>query len=353
MGREAIAAFLRRVDARLLGSSLARFFAGARKAPFCVSLDISSRCNIRCRTCSLEKWYPVHGHRDIDEALVAGLARTLRGTKVLFLQCNCEPLLNRDVANIIRQFKKENPNLHVLFATNGTLLTPALSAQLITSGLDEIYFSIDGATPETHDAIRSGSSLTRITEAIKDLRRQKEAKGSATPKIGILTVSSRQNVRELASIPALARELGAETLTINGLEPYDEEAAGQVLWGETADIETARVFAELEERAKENGISLNIPSLRVQPGRGCLQLGCVIDTAGEVYPCSSLSYERPFFYLGEKLMHPRVSFGNIRESGLGDIWNSRAYRTFRKKVMTNAPPACCAKCPVRRRVITP
>ena len=39
--------------------------------------------------------------------------------------------------------------------TNGTLLTEELSMQLVKAGLDKLWFSIDGAKPESYSDVHS------------------------------------------------------------------------------------------------------------------------------------------------------------------------------------------------------
>jgi radical SAM protein with 4Fe4S-binding SPASM domain len=269
------------------------------------------------------------------------------------LQCNCEPLLNKNIVDIVRRLKQENPNLHVAFATNGTLLSPSISSGLIDVGLNQIWFSIDGASEETYESIRRGAKFEEVIENIKNLISQKELKQAVLPKAGMITVASTKNVSELFSILELTGELHLDSLIINGLEPYDEEMANSVLWGKSAKQEYIQVFGKLERLAREKGIELRLPSLQLESYTSCTLSGCTIDSNGNVYPCSCLSYERPYFYFGEKNVHSRISFGSLKENDLSKIWNSREYRSFRNRLTKGRFPKCCHKCLLQNKVICP
>ena len=46
--------------------------------------------------------------------------------------------------------------------TNGTLLTQEMSGRLIEAGLDVLWVSLDGATPESYADVRLGAALPEV-----------------------------------------------------------------------------------------------------------------------------------------------------------------------------------------------
>ncbi len=350
---ERIRAGVKALDRRMLNLKLSRSIARARQSPASLSVDISRSCNLKCRMCSLEQWYPRLSNKTMPVEVVEELAHIVPKVNSIALQCNTEPLLNRNIVDIIRQFKKVKPTLHISFVTNGMLLSRSVSSKLIESGLDEIGVSIDGATAETNDGMRLGGKLEKILRNIKDLNAEKDAKASSTPRLRIVTVSSKKNVSELVAILELAIQLRADSFTVNGVEPYDEEMANLALWGMSVNGEFRNVFAELRRIASKNGIKLSLPSLELQPYKYCVLNGCVIDSDGDVYPCGPLSYERPYYYLGDKSIHPRKSFGNVQERSLSEIWNSKKYRGFRTSLLEGHLPDYCSRCLMQNEVICP
>lgn len=344
---------VRDIAKKSLKRRMARLLDSVSKSPIAISVDLSGSCNFNCRMCSLKKWYPKDSNRVIPDEIVEKIANIVPRLRTIYLQCNCEPLLNPNITQIIRGFKDINPKLRISFVTNGSLLTPSLSSELIDAGLDEISFSIDGASAKVHNSTRRGSRLDKLVRNIKELNIEKESAQSEIPKVGISTVSSTDNIHELVSILQLACELRASSFSINGLEPYDEEMEELTLWGETINPEFSGVFPRLRKLARANGIEIRLPSPSLQFKKSCFNLGCVIDSNGEVYPCSPLSYERPYFYLGEKRLHSRMSFGSLRDTDFLEIWNSEDYRNFRKRVQNGHLPDCCRKCLLNSGVICP
>ena len=50
--------------------------------------------------------------------------------------------------------KSHFPNVYLYTSTNGLALSEAQARRLVHSGIDEVTFSIDGATPETYAQYR-------------------------------------------------------------------------------------------------------------------------------------------------------------------------------------------------------
>jgi radical SAM protein with 4Fe4S-binding SPASM domain len=169
----------------------------------------------------------------------------------------------------------------------------------------------------------------------------------------VVTISSKENLDELVEIFHLARSLGVDSFNILGLEPYTVTMSNRILYGEIIRPEYRNVFSALKKLARKHRIKMRLPSLRSKPHKTCDLRGCIIDSNGEIYPCATLSYERPFYYLGEKFIHPGISFGNVLEKDFFDIWNSSEYKTFRRNLLHGKLPGFCQKCLMKHRVICP
>ena len=53
------------------------------------------------------------------------------------------------------------------FTTNATLLNDTISKKIIDSGVDVVFFSVDGASKETFEKIRVGANFERVKENIR------------------------------------------------------------------------------------------------------------------------------------------------------------------------------------------
>ena len=99
--------------------------------------------------------------KKLFKKIVAELVPYADWIKWICLSRNGEPLLNKNIALMVKQLKDIGIK-RVTFTTNATALTEKKSYELIKSGLDEIRFSIDGFTKETFEKIRKDGKYEEI-----------------------------------------------------------------------------------------------------------------------------------------------------------------------------------------------
>ena len=320
-------------------------------------LDISGSCNLSCRMCSLKTWYKNRGQMSMDT--VSRLAKLFESGSVnrVSLQCNCEPLLNNNITDIVRFIKQKNKNIYIFFVTNGTLLNPQVIASLLKSGINDIAISLDGATKETYEKVRLGADFDLVISNIKELVRQRALEPNELKQIGLITVGTKENIYELQDILAIGKQLGVNYLIVPGLEPYTEEMANMVLYGRKISPQYRELFVKLIQKGRGYGINVVLPFLKANRFRHCLVgkclMSCSIDWNGDLHPCSSLSYERDYYYLGKKTSRPRVTFGNINKQDIYDIWDSKEFKQFRHNVLIGRLQPYCRNCLTKDWVISP
>lgn len=317
----------------------------------CVALNISGACNLNCRICSLPQWYEKRGQMPFET--LKKIEKALPHLRVIDLSANCEPLLNTELEKFIKFIRKNNEDLFITLNTNGTLLNKKLSLKLLEGGLDRICVSLDSANKENFERIRRGACFDTVLKNIRELSRQRRHCKNRLKELGLITVIFKDNIYELEEILDLAKSLGINTWTINGLEPYSREMAGKILYGKKGNDKVQDIFFNLKRTAAKYGIEVYFPFLRIFNYTKCILRYCIINSDGEVYPCAFLSYKRIYYYLGNKLTHPKISFGNINNMDLLDIWNSEKFRKFRQNVSRGKFAYCCKHCLFSNRVICP
>lgn len=131
-----------------------------------VFLHVTKACNLNCSYCYFSARKPLP-----DEMSTAEFAQlwpdmvALRPEKVVFT--GGEPLLRRDILDLLRGLKEADPQHHVLrcLNTNGHLVTPELARQLV--GLaDEVRVSLDGLR-ERNDALRGPGNFDAAMRALE------------------------------------------------------------------------------------------------------------------------------------------------------------------------------------------
>jgi len=110
--------------------------------PKILYLETTNRCNLRCKGCILYRgnWEP---ERDISLAELIRITDQVPDLEQVYLHGIGEPLLNKELPDIIRHLKRRN--VYFLFNCTGILLIYQRQQKLIATGLDELRISLDAA----------------------------------------------------------------------------------------------------------------------------------------------------------------------------------------------------------------
>ena len=177
-----------RISAKLRGSG----------TPAVAGLELTCRCNIRCRHCyvtgSAEEELTLSEYRGLIDDLYD------LGTFCLVFTGG-EPLLRDDFFDIVGHARKKG-FLTVLF-TNGTRIDRETADRIEAARFWQVEISLCGATADTHDLItRCPGSFKKTVAAVRHLRRRGIT-------VNLKTLLTRLNVHEFRSMETLARSLGA------------------------------------------------------------------------------------------------------------------------------------------------
>jgi len=98
------------------------------------------------------------------------------------------------------RYAKDRGVQWVYFTSNATLLNRDKAEELITSGLDSITFSFDGATAETYEKIRVKAKYDEVVNNIVYFSNLKKKLGMDKPKIIINTILMRDTQDEIFQV---------------------------------------------------------------------------------------------------------------------------------------------------------
>jgi MoaA/NifB/PqqE/SkfB family radical SAM enzyme len=317
-----------------------------------MAIDISGTCNLRCEMCVLHESFLKKGMMSFDT--FHKLAGQITQIPFIRLSNNCEPMLNPNMARMIALLKSSNSKVFVELTTNGTLLSNELSEALIDSTLDRLQVSLDGATKQTFEKIRSGADFDKVVANVENLIYLKQKRNSNLPVLEIVFVAMKSNIQELKDVVDMAASYGIRSITVNGLEPYSPELDDLKLWSSKAEPrDTSELMEEISHYARSKNITMVAPRLFTKKVFYCAITSPIISWDGSVSPCSPLSYERTVYYDGNKITMPHLSFGNINDTSFWEIWNSQAFVKFRRSVMFGRLPPYCKNCLMKKQVICP
>lgn len=130
----------------LAGRAVVNYFT---HRPYCASFELTHACNARCAHC--HRGGPVPGERLATPERLLEICREVR--PVVAIMSGGEPLLRRDLPEIVGLFKAKAGPIRIFVNTNASLL-PRRYAELDDAGVDEFLISLD-YPDERHDAFRS------------------------------------------------------------------------------------------------------------------------------------------------------------------------------------------------------
>lgn len=119
------------------------------RRPYCASFELTHNCNARCQHCHRGATIP--NEELATPARLLEVCRELR--PIVAIMSGGEPLLRRDLDEIVRTLKQGCAPLRVFLNTNAALLTPRRFAELCDAGVDEVLISFD-YPDERHDEFR-------------------------------------------------------------------------------------------------------------------------------------------------------------------------------------------------------
>jgi MoaA/NifB/PqqE/SkfB family radical SAM enzyme len=310
--------------------------------------EVANRCNSLCATCPLT-FSPQESARQLSLDELKGLVDQLPDLRRAVLQGIGEPLLNRDLAEMIRYLKQRG--IYVVFNTNATLLTRRRQVQLIDSGLDELRVSIDASTPETYHRVRGIPAFERVVANVGEMVRTQRELGAATPRLSFWFTGMVDNLSELLGLVALAARIGVEEVYLQRLTYWGEGLASeeQSIFRRQRDGVEA-LLAEAERLAERLGVRLRgagaaTPGESVvgrppdaEPWRACsrpLRLAYVT-AQGTALPCCIAPFtDAPY---------EDITLGNYLKDGVAAVWNGERYQEFRRRLYSSQPPPSCRNC---------
>ena len=198
-----------------------------------VYVELTSRCNLNCTTCIRNSWDKSQGDMSSDMwERVVGSLQGLPSRPDVFFGGFGEPLLITDIAEKVKQVKPLARKVELI--TNGILLTKERSRELIDSGLDMLWVSLDGATPESYSDVRLGATLPKVLENIEHLSYMRH-ETARMPEIGIAFVAMKKNIADLPALIHMGPKLGISQYMVTNVFPYTEEMCKEMLYIRSMD----------------------------------------------------------------------------------------------------------------------
>ncbi|HZW21462.1 radical SAM protein [Noviherbaspirillum sp.] len=322
--------------------------------PEYVQIEPVGQCNLRCRMCPIQfrgEGGPGQPRAFIDPDVFRRLVDQFPSMTELQLQGLGEPLLHPHFFDMVRY--AAGRGIRVSTNTNMTVLTDQRAEECVRSGLHTMHISLDGATPETYQAIRLRARFERVLRNLRRLVQAKVRLESTLPHLRLVAVAMRENLEELPGLVALAHAEGIDTVFVQHLchdfgesslpeqyAPMRRFIDDQTLLHEDAE-RVERCFRAAREQAAALGVALRLPNLVPRnhppgiPGRQRCDWpwrGSYVSYDGKAMPCCMVATP------------DRIHFGDMAQDGVEAVWNNEKYTAFREQLDSSAPPEVCRSC---------
>jgi len=272
--------------------------------PVAMTFAVTYKCQCNCVHCSAGR----HLKNDLQELSTIEAKAVIKASQNLGVSIIAftggEPLLRDDIFELISYVDKKKA-IPILF-TNGQFLSDENVEKLANAGLFSVFVSIDSPIPEEHDKLRGMPGL--FNSAISGIKKMK-SKGVF---VGIASYATRSatNKGMYKRLYSLARDLGVQNLML-----FDGVPTGNMLKN-TSEMLTYNQREEIREFSSKIFKNQIIPPLSSQSWQNSIEgylggIGCLganiqyyVSAYGEVTPCDFTP----------------LSFGNVRDKPLKDIW---------------------------------
>lgn len=336
-------------------------------------VTVTSRCNIRCKTCGLwrNKWdLPYKTAKEVMENYPYVERLVWLGGEV-FLYKYFEEMFDEAC--------KWN-NLKQQIITNGYVLNEKWMNKIIKAENTELTFSIDGATKEVYEEIRQGSNFERVISNIRYIFNLKKNLGIKKD-IRMNSVIMKTNYKQIYDLLELAHNEGFNQLSLMALH-FDSAPNENIFYGDSRDQDALnfvyKAIPILKERAKQYNVDLDIllpcgdesfeevvakqdniaMSSKIEKGQEGKKVEIKEKTKIEeprdlIIPIDRVCCKMPWNYMmicddGNVLLTGSCvkRIGNIYENSINEIWNSSVAQEYRKLMIEKKFPddMCRTEC---------
>lgn len=287
--------------------------------PLSIGVGPSSFCNLKCSYCAAHGVAATKLNKSLlkyDDFCKAidSLSKFQSQISAISFSDNGEPLINKDIANMVRYAKEVGKIQSAKIFTNGILLTNQVSEALIDAGLDVLRLSIQGVSSEQYFSLCgvkiNYDKLLENIEYFYNYRNKVNSKCIIFVKTFDQSLKTKEDEDKYYSdFGNICDQISLETIIPVSTEEYD-----------------------LPEKITTD---TNIMKQKVEKSNVCPQpfYTMYIRSNGNVTPCCAADPE----------FSPDLLLGNVANDSLYDMWNSDKLKSIYKcqlKLESYKLPTC-------------
>ena len=323
-------------------------------------IEPTTKCNLNCKMCFRHTWFDepmcdlsLEEYRHVLETMP-------KSVETIFFGGMGEPLFHKDILEMIRLAAETGADVELL--TNGTLLSETMINGIMDAGLPRLWISIDDL--ETDSSINANSHAGgdhsghnhsgKVLSNIRTLNKIRQKRLSSIS-LGITFVAMKSNAHQLGKLPFFIAQHLVDEVNVSNISPTDEASQKELLYtglvnmytgpGKGSVLPTVRMpYFDMNIPEAADGIrslmskqNFNLyfndqPVLRKTGYCKFVREGMTFVRAdGQVSPCMALLHNGYTYMHNIRRKISRCTFGSVKEQPLAEIWNSRDYKSFRRK----------------------
>jgi hypothetical protein len=126
-----------------------------------------------------------------------------------------EAFLHKRALDMVEYIKSRHPHVYLYTSTNGLALTEEGARRLARSGIDEVTFSIDGATADSYVKYRQRGDFAKAIRNLAALCDEKKRNGLDVPFVNwrYILFSHNDSDAEMALARTMAADIGVDRLS--------------------------------------------------------------------------------------------------------------------------------------------
>ena len=309
-----------------------------RATPLHVEIGPTNRCQHHCSFCSVD-WI-THGVVRIDTDVLVRAIHSMAdvGVRSVYFAGEGEPLLHPGMEKFVQA--AHEGGIKCSMATNAGLLNERRLGQLLPY-FSWIRFSVDAATPTSHQSIHKSKDFDRVIRNIRGAVKFKK-ENNLDVELGAQFIVLEENLDELEMFADLMKDVGVDNVQFKPHHNHPKSSSNPTLYNLTDEDLKQRLVARSTPDFHVAVRSRNLEEMPEIPGQDhnycykkCYAYNflTLIDAKGGCYGCNIFYDQKDY------------SFGNIYEQTFEEIHTSgQVQKTIDKVAALNHQPCGNYKC---------
>jgi MoaA/NifB/PqqE/SkfB family radical SAM enzyme len=276
-----------------------------------------------------------------------------------------EPLMTPRMEQKLEDLERYGVKLEMV--TNATLMMrESRFREQLLRNLELVTFSMDGATRQTYNSVRTGADFDEVVGNISAFcARRIEIPEAQRPRMHFNFILMRRTVAEAPRFVEMVHRWGGDEIAFNHLVAFHPSLQGECLSGHRAYANEH--MRRTREVAQALGVKINIPpdfatgagDPEPEPAATDTERSEPTPAAAELAdprarPCGppplkcwflwKRVYLTPFGDVVPCCLASMPHFGTMRDKPFWDVWNNDTYQDYRRHVYTDSPVGACRTC---------